>query len=146
MDNILAEAQSYVAEKLNEQLSSTVTFLAENRKDIEFEIKSHLGRQGIVGIVMTPKATYIGNYEKKMLAWQLDELEIDVVENPVVNRGLSSHITGQDAAMRVFDILCPLSGDSVGQFSPRDYEQGEDNGLLVNKCVLKTALYGDISE
>ena len=92
---------------------------------------------------MVPKATYLGDYERKMLAWQIDELEIDIVENVLVNRGLSGHITGQDAALEVFNILCPLSGDNVGKFSPISYEQGEDNSLLVNKCLFKCAVYGD---
>lgn len=96
-----------------------------------------------MGIVMVPKATYLGDYERKMLAWQIDELEIDIVENVLVNRGLSGHITGQDAAMEAFNILCPLSGDNVGKFSPISYEQGEDNSLLVNKCLFKCAVYGD---
>ena len=120
-----------------------MTFLPENKRDIDFEIKNNLGKQGIVGIVMVPKVTYLGNYEKKMLAWQIDELEVDIIENVMVNRGLSSHITGQDAAMMAFNILCPLSGDNVGKFSPISYEQGEDNSLLVNKCLFKCAVYGD---
>lgn len=48
-----------------------------------------------------------------MLAWELPELEVDIVENVSINRGkaVSSDImTGQDASMRVFDVLCPLSG------------------------------------
>ena len=123
-----------------------MTFLPENKRDIDFEIKNNLGKQGIVGIVMVPKVTYLGNYEKKMLAWQIDELEVDIIENVMVNRGLSGHITGQDAAMEAFNILCPLSGDNVGKFSPVSYEQGEDNSLLVNKCLFKCAVYGDRSE
>ena len=94
-------------------------------------------------MVMTPKASFIGKYEDKMLAWELSELEIDIIENVVVNRSLSSSMTGQDVAMEVFSILCPLSGEHEGQFNPVSYEEGEDGGLLVNKCVLKCAVYGD---
>ena len=83
----------------------------ENRKDIDFEIKKALGQQGIVGMVMTPKATYAGSFQNTSLAWQIDELEVNVVENPPVNRGKKGgYVTGQDAAMRTFDVLCPLSG------------------------------------
>lgn len=107
--------QSYIAGKLNadEQLSGKVAFLAENRRDIDFQIKQALGKQGIVGLVITPKASFLGKYEDKMLAWELPELEVDIVENVSINRGkaVSSDImTGQDASMRVFDVLCPLSG------------------------------------
>lgn len=146
MSNILEEAQAYVAEKLNgdSQLSGLCTFLVENRKDIDYEIKNALGREGIVGVVMTPKATYAGKYEDLFLAWTLESLEIDIVENPTVNRGKKNgFITGQDAAMRLFDVLCPLAGENEGQFNPVSYEEGEDNGLLVNKCLLKALVYGE---
>lgn len=43
MANILDEVQRCIAEKLNERLSASCSFLAENRKDIDFEIKSALG-------------------------------------------------------------------------------------------------------
>lgn len=91
---------------------------------------------------MTPKATFAGAYMDTSLAWQLDELEVDVVENVLVNRGKKSgYITGQDAAMRLFDVLCPLSGEHEGQFSPVSYDEGEDGSLLVNKCVLKCLVH-----
>ena len=60
--SIFYQAQEQVCEVLNndEVLSGKVTFLSENSKDIDFEIKNAIGRQGIVGIVMTPDATYQG--------------------------------------------------------------------------------------
>lgn len=146
MGNILHEVQDYVVGKLSAdyQLSGNCTFLAENRKDIDYEIKNALGRQGIVGVVMTPKATYAGKYEDLFLAWTLEELEIDIVENPIVNRGKKTgYMTGQDIGLRVFDVLCPLSGDYEGQFCPQTIEEGEDSGLIVNRCILKALVYGE---
>ena len=91
---------------------------------------------------MTPKATYAGAYMDVGIAWQIDELEIDVVENVTVNRGKKNgYITGQDAAMRLFDVLCPLSGEGEGTFCPVSYSEGEDNSLLVNKSVLKCLVH-----
>lgn len=119
-------------------MSGLCTFISEDRKEIDYEIKNALGRQGIVGLVMTPKATYAGSYEDKSLAWQIDELEVDIVENVTVNRGKKDgYVTGQDASMRLFDVLCPLSGEGEGQFNPVSYQEGEDGNLLVNKCILK---------
>ena len=144
MANILEDVQIYVAEKLNSEseLSGLCPFIVENKKDVDYEIKQALGKQGVVGLVMTPKATFAGNFEDKSLAWQIDELEVDVVENVAVNRGKkNAYITGQDAAMRLFDVLCPLSGEHEGQFSPVSYEEGEDNSLLVNKSVLKCLVH-----
>lgn len=91
---------------------------------------------------MTPKATYAGAYMDVGIAWQVDQLEIDVVENVTVNRGKKDgYVTGQDAAMRLFEVLCPLSGENEGQFIPVSYEEGEDNSLLVNKSVLKCLVH-----
>lgn len=142
--NILEEVQIYVADRLNadSQLSGLCPFIFENKRDIDYEIKSALGKQGIIGLVMTPKATFAGAFEDKSLAWQVDELEVDIIENVTVNRGKKNgYVTGQDAAMRLFDVLCPLSGDNEGQFNAVSYEEGEDNSLLVNKCVLKCLVH-----
>lgn len=142
--NILEEVQTYVADKLNNdiELSGLCPFLVENKRDIDFEIKQALGKQGVVGLVMTPKATYAGSFEDFSIAWQIDELEVDIVENVLVNRGKKDgYVTGQDAAMRLFDVLCPLSGENEGKFSPVSYEEGEDNSLLVNKCLLKCLVH-----
>lgn len=91
---------------------------------------------------MTPKATYAGAYMDVGIAWQIDELEVDIVENVSVNRGKKDgYVTGQDAAMRLFEVMCPLSGENEGQFNPVSYEEGEDNSLLVNKCLLKCLVH-----
>lgn len=142
--NILEDLQNYVADRLNaDPQLSACPFLVENRRDVDFQIKQALGKQGIVGLVMTPRATYAGAYMDVGIAWQIDELEIDVVENVTVNRGKkdNSFITGQDAAMRLFEVLCPLSGEHEGQFSPVSYSEGEDNSLLVNRAVLKCLVH-----
>lgn len=144
MANILEDVQIYVADKLNSdsELSGLCPFIVENKKDVDFEIKQALGKQGVVGLVMTPKATYAGAYMDVGIAWQIDELEVDIVENVTVNRGKKDgYVTGQDAAMRLFEVMCPLSGENEGQFNPVSYEEGEDNSLLVNKCLLKCLVH-----
>lgn len=144
MANILEEVQIYVADKLNSdsELSGLCPFIVENKKDVDYEIKQALGKQGVVGLVMTPKATYAGAYMDVGVAWQIDELEVDIVENVTVNRGKKDgYVTGQDAAMRLFEVMCPLSGETEGQFNPVSYEEGEDNSLLVNKCLLKCLVH-----
>lgn len=77
------------------------------------------------------------------MAWET-ELGCDIFENVIVCRGRKDQpiVTGQDVAAHVFDVLCPLSGEREGQISPLDYEQGEQDGLVVNKlrfkCVIQT--------
>lgn len=125
-------------------MSSCCEFIPENRRDIDFEIKKALGREGICGLVMTPKATYAGAYMDVGIAWQIDEFEIDIVENVQINRHKplsADYMTALDAGAAVFDILCPLSGEHEGQWSPVSLEEGEDGGLVVVKCILKCLVH-----
>lgn len=72
----------------------------------------------------------------------MDDLTVQIVENVPVSRAINSKldVTGQDAAMKVMDIL---GRDNYGQFSPVSYKQGEDSGLLVNQCVFKCMVHND---
>ena len=56
--------------------AANVTFVAENAKDIDYEVGNALGKQGIVGVVMTPKADYIGITDRGELAYELRDLTI----------------------------------------------------------------------
>lgn len=147
MNNILYDIQQQVVDIIKEDTAlSSITILAENSKDIDFEIQNALGNQGVVAVVMTPKANYIGSYEASILAWEIEDLTIQVVENVSVNRGGNNVLTGQDIAMRIINWLTsPIYGRN-GKFCPVSYEQGEDENLLVNKAVFKCAVYGDNEE
>ena len=145
MASILRQVQDQVAAQLREsEALSACPVYAEDQKDLEFQIKNALGRQGLVLVVATPKATYMGKLDDTSIAWQLDELEIDAVENPPVNRGRKEgYLTGQEAAMKAFEILCPVEGAAEGQICPVRYEQGQDQGLLVSRAVFKCLVTGD---
>lgn len=144
MNNLLYDAQNNIVEILKSDNNlSGVSILAENSNDIDFEIENALGNQGLVCVVMTPSAKYIGNYENKCIAWELDELTIQVVENVTVNRGSKDALTGQDVAMRITEWLSSPKYGRQGKFSPVSYEQGEDGNLLVNKVVFKCIVFDD---
>lgn len=132
-DNFLYNLQKSVAEILqaDQQLSST-KFLCENAKDIDYEIKQNLSKQGVVSIVMTPIATYIGRKDDGKLVYDINDLTIMTTENAAVNRTNDKSLTGQDISMRILKIL---GEDNYGKFCPIGYEQGEDSGLLVNKVT-----------
>lgn len=134
--SILWQAQEKVCEILNQDpvLSGKVSFFPENSKDIDFEIKNALGKQAIVGIVMTPQATYQGTASGEELAWDLRDFTVQIVENPVVNRGnpiSSDVITAQDAASRVSDVLSYPQSELFGIYCPTTIETGEDSNLIV---------------
>ena len=107
-------------------------FLCENSKEIDYEIKQNLAKQGVVSIVMTPKATFIGRKDDGKLVFDINELTIMTTENTSVNRTNDKSLTGQDISMRILKIL---GEDNYGTFCPIAYEQGEDSGLLVNKVT-----------
>lgn len=134
--SIFYQAQEQVCEALNEDevLSGKVTFISENSKDIDYELKNALGRQGIVGIVMTPDATYQGVTSEGEQVWDLKNFTVQVVENPIVNRGQSKYanITAHDAATRATEVLAAPAFGLFGQYCPVTIEQGEDSGLIVS--------------
>lgn len=142
VQNVFYELQQQVVDilKSDEELSG-VTILAENRNDIDYEISEALGQQGLVCVVMTVGANFIGNYEDEKLAFEVDELIIQVVENAVVNRGRKNALTGQDVSVRILEWLSSPKYGRNGMFNPIRYEQGEDTGLLVNKTTFKCAIY-----
>lgn len=132
-DNFLYEVQKSVAEILQaDQQLSSMPFLCENSKEIDFEIKQNLAKQGVVSIVMTPKATFIGRKDDGKLVFDINELTIMTTESTQVNRANDKSLTGQDISMRVLKVL---GEDNYGTFCPIAYEQGEDSGLLVNKVT-----------
>lgn len=137
-DNFLFELQQSVAEILQaDQQLSSMSFLCENSKQIDYEIKQNLSKQGVVSIVMTPKATFIGRKDDGKLVFDINELTIMTTENTSVNRTNDKSLTGQDISMRVLKVL---GEDNYGTFCPIGYEQGEDSGLLVNKVTFSCSI------
>lgn len=137
-DNFLFETQVLICDILNnDSVLSSINFLPENAKDIDYQIKTNLSKQGIVGIVMTPKARFIGRNDKNELVWDLPELTVMITENTNVNRTSKTSFTGQDISIKVLDIL---GKQNYGKFSPIAYEQGEDSGLLVNKVTFSCTI------
>lgn len=76
--SIFYQAQEAVVSALSsdEVLSGRVPFVSENQKDIDFQIKQALGKQGIVGIVMTPQAEYQGITHSKEQVWDLRDFTV----------------------------------------------------------------------
>lgn len=134
MSNLARNLQNIVRDYISEKMPD-IKILSEDSKDVEFEIKNALGKQGLVTVVMTPKMTYIG-HDGTNQAWQVDELTILTTEFVATNRASNkqSFVTGFDIAFQINDILAgPNAEIGFGTFCPIDIEQGEDNGLLVTK-------------
>ena len=80
---------------------------------------------------MTPRAEYQGITAAGEQVWNLMDFTVQVVENPLINRTLSSSMTAFDAASRASDILAAPGYGLFGEYCPTTIEQGEDSGLLV---------------
>ena len=145
MKNVFHDLEEYVCARLSEcDALSACQFIPENERTVEYEIKKNLGKQGIVGLVQLPKARFAGRAGDVGNAWTA-EVEIDVVENPTVNRGrpLSAYCTAMDAAYYASEVLCPCEGEKEGLFNLVSFEHGEDGGLVVAKVTLQALVLPD---
>ncbi len=135
--NVISLLQSTVCDILNAdtQLSKVVSFIPENIKDIDSQVKTALGKQGMVATVMTPNVTYQGRKADEAY-FDFNDAEIDVVENPVVNRASNRRqedfASAQDTALRAIYVL---ENSDKGDFNVKSVISGEYDGLLVSKVT-----------
>ena len=141
--NVFHELQQNICDIMNKSQvlkDAKIEFIAENRLDIDYQIKESLKKQGLAAVVMTPNATYLGHNGSNE-AYQLDDLTIQFVEYTPINRAKNkaSVITGLDLANYTSEILGgPNSVIGFGKLCPNGIEQGEDGGLLVTKLTFRT--------
>lgn len=142
--NPFAELQRSICGVLNDSadLSAVgVAFIPENSKDVEYEIKKNLQKQGLACVVMTPSGKYLGHDGEK-ICYQIDDLTLQVVEYPPVNRARKGGFaTGLDVCNYATEALGGPNGViDFGIICPVGVEQGEEDGLLVTTAKFKTTL------
>ena len=143
--NVFHELQQEICDVLNKSqilTANNVQFFPENRRDIDYQIKNSLKKQGLACVCLTPNARYLGHTGTNS-AYQLDDLTLQIVEYTPINRANNqpSVITGLDLANYCAEILAgPNSVIGFGNINTKSIEQGEDNGLLVTKAIFQTAL------
>lgn len=148
--NCATELQNYICSALSasEWLQSlSVSFYPENSKDIEYEIKNSLQRQGLACVVMTPKFSYIG-HDGSNCAWDAKDITLNIAEYVPVNRASNklSCVTGLDIANYVAEYIGgPQGAISFGKFCPKAIEQREDGPLLVTNITFDCSTIGDLS-
>lgn len=141
MDNIktISEIQLAVKAELEKNSYFTVhgcDILIENAKDIEFQIKNAMGSLGIVATVATPSLTYRGDYsdgESKSPYWEINSINVVIVENPTLNRGRANYTTALDAALQVAETL-----NEIPEICNSTISQTTNGGLVVVSVSLKT--------
>ena len=121
-------------------LSAGIEFIAEDRLDIDYQIKESLKKQGLAAVVMTPSLQYLG-HNGNAEAYQLDDLTIQFVEYTPINRAKNRAVfcSGLDLANYTSELLGgPNAVIGFGKLCPNGIEQGEDGGLLVTKLTFRT--------
>ena len=125
------------------------TFFAEQSLDVDYNVKKSLASQGLAAIVMTPTLALLG-HNGATTTWQCDDLTLQVIENPIVNRarlkslGLSTG-TALDVAEVAAECLAGPQGGHFGQYSAKQVQTAEQNNLLVVKATFKTTCSRQIS-
>ena len=113
-----------------------VNILVENAKDIEYQIKSAMASLGITATVATPSLTYKGDVVPNQTpCWEINALNVVIVENPTLNRGRANYSTALDSALQVALTLNKIP--TVGVSSITQTTQG---GLVVVTVSAKTNL------
>ena len=98
-------------------------FFAEQSLDIDYNVRKSLASQGLAAIVMTPTLTLLG-HDGATTSWQCDDLTLQIVENPIVNRariknlGLSTG-TALDVAEVAAECLAGPQGGHFGEYSAK---------------------------
>lgn len=87
---------------------------------------------------MTPTLQAAGITYKRVLAYDIPDLTVQIVEYVPVNRASNKDkcMTCQDIAIEVADALCSPKTSNWQNYQLQKIETGEDNGLLVSKVVM----------
>lgn len=150
-DPIARDLQEQVCQILNSdsQVSAMAYFFAEQSLDIDYNVRKSLASQGLAAIVMTPTLTLLG-HDGVTTSWQCDDLTLQIVENPIVNRarlknlGLSTG-TALDVAEVAAECLAGPQGGHFGEYSAKQVQTAEQNNLLVVKATFKTTCSRQLS-
>ena len=147
-DNLFFDVQKDVCKILNDipELSD-VDFFPANDKDLETEITTALRKQGVCGIVIVNEADFQGFESGLNTAWQINDLVVQVIENPITNRShqnLKYCGTAEDIGAKVSQVLGGVEYGHHQTFNLKKIEIGEDNNLLTSKvtfqCLVTTNL------
>ena len=150
--NLFGDLQEYVCSILNQdELLSAMgaEFYSENSLDIEYQVKTALAKTGLACLVLTPRATYQGHNGIQQ-TFTCDELTLQIVENPVVNRPRLKrdnldHGTAMDIAKQASDRLAGPQGGYFGKFTTKRIQEAEQSGLLVVTATFGCTVYETLS-
>lgn len=111
-----------------------LTVISQDSKSILFEMKSALGKQGLIIVVSAKDIAWQGyiEYEGQYAGAYDVNLEITAIENPTVSRS-KLRITGQDAILEAAYLL----SREYQKYAIGKYSQYEDGQLVANSIEAK---------
>ena len=148
-DNIFYDLQKDICSILNgtSELSS-LDFIPANDKNLETEITTALRKQGVCGIVVVNEASFQGFESLINTVWQVDELVVQIIENPIVNRSSNNtnYIgTCEDIGAKVSQVLGSPEYGHWSEFNLKKIEIGEESNLLTAKVTFQCLVQTNIS-
>lgn len=147
--NLFFDLQKDVCKILNDVPElSAIDFLPANNKDIETEITKALRSQGCCGIVVVEDASFQGFESGINSVWQVDELIVQIIENPVTNRASNNTNfvgTAEDIGAKVSQVLGSPEYGHWSEFNLKKIEIGEESNLLTAKVTFQCLVQTNIS-
>ena len=148
-DNLFYDLQKDICSILNgtSELSS-LDFIPANNKNIETEITTALRKQGVCGIVVVNEASFQGFESGINTVWKVDELVVQIIENPIVNRSSNNtnYIgTCEDIGAKVSQVLGSPEYGHWSEFNLKKIEIGEESNLLTAKVTFQCLVQTNIS-
>lgn len=110
-----------------------IPILIENSKNIEYEIKRSMSALGICVTVSTPSLSYKGDVSQTEPYWEINGLNVVVVESPTLNRGKANYATALDTALQVANTLNLIPNVCINEIN-----QNSQNGLIIVNVSVKT--------
>ena len=117
---------------------SSLDFIPANDKNLETEITTALRKQGVCGIVVVNEASFQGFESVTNTVWQVDELVVQIIENPIVNRSSNNTNfigTCEDIGTKVSQVLGSPEYGHWSEFNLKKIEIGEESNLLTAKVT-----------
>ena len=115
-----------------------MNFIPANDKEIETEITKALRYQGILGVVIVNSASFQGFESGLNSVWQVEELIVQIIENPIVNRSSNNTNfigTAEDIGAKVSQVLGSPEYGHWSEFNLKKIEIGEESNLLTAKVT-----------
>ena len=112
-----------------------IQILPENVLDIVTQVRSAIGKLGIVGMVMTPHLAFQGKDRLGHPVWRMEEIHVTFTEIPTTNRGRAGASTALDAALVAAESL-----NEAGLLL-KDIQQTEQAGYVIVTVTCQASAY-----